>query len=250
MTSALRHVQTSLRAGFRVSTCLRACNKTTLSPFLLHRLVPTQTRAKGTKSTADLVPGSQQPITDEAAREEYKKCEEKMIAAVEWFRKECAAVETRASGRVTPHLLAPVRVKLPDSDQSFRLEEVATVGVKDGSMLLVTVFDEGSLKHVETAIYEAKLAGIIPQKYDNRTLRIPVPKPTVEARTALVTATLRQAEDSKVQIRKHHQASLKRGKYAKHSIELEEFQKLTDRNVGEIDARISQLKKATGAGKK
>jgi len=66
-----------------------------------------------------------------------------MKAAIDWFRKECASVETRASGRVTPALLAPVKIKLPDIDQHFRLEEVATVGVKDGSLLLVTVFEEG-----------------------------------------------------------------------------------------------------------
>ena len=30
------------------------------------------------------------------------------------------------------------------------------------------------------------------------------------------------AEDVRVQIRKHHQASVKKGKYEKHSVELEE----------------------------
>ncbi|KAK7451056.1 hypothetical protein VKT23_012731 [Stygiomarasmius scandens] len=245
--------QASTRTGIRVSSCLRACtipSSPSPSPLLHRTQIQTRTYAKKAKPTANLIPGSQQPITDEAAREEYKKCEEKMKAAIDWFRKECASVETRASGRVTPALLAPVKVRLPDVDQHFRLEEVATVGVKDGSLLLVTVFEEGSLKHVERAIYEAKLPNITPQKHDNRTLKIPVPKPTVEARTALVTAAQRQAEDSRVQIRKHHQASLKRGKYEKHSIELEEFQKLTDRYIGEIDTILAQLKKSTGVSKK
>ncbi|THV07066.1 ribosome recycling factor [Dendrothele bispora CBS 962.96] len=250
--SVLRQASASARTAIRVSTCLRTCTRVKSSSLLFSRPTPTQTRsyAKKAKSTANLVPGSKQPITDEAAREEYKKCEEKMKAAVDWYRKECASVETRASGRVTPALLAPVRVKLPDADQLFRLDEVATVGIKDGSLLLVTVFEEGSLKHVERAIYEAKLPNITPQKHDNRTLKIPVPKPTVEARTSLVTAAQRQAEDSRMQIRKHHQASLKRGKYEKHSIELEEFQKLTDKHVGEIDAILTQLKKSTGVSKK
>jgi ribosome recycling factor len=38
----------------------------------------------------------------------------------------------------------------------------------------------------------------------------------------MVTAVSRKAEDVRVQIRKLHQASLKRGNYKKHSIELEE----------------------------
>jgi ribosome recycling factor len=92
------------------------------------------------KSTAQLVPGSQQPITDEAALAEYKKAEATMTSAVDWFRKECQGLETRASGRVTPALLSPVRVKLKDRD--YKLEEIATVGVRDNSILLVTIFDE------------------------------------------------------------------------------------------------------------
>jgi ribosome recycling factor len=45
-------------------------------------------------------------------------------------------------------------------------------------------------------------------------------RPTVEARIALYTAAHRQSEDIRVQIRKIHQASIKRGKYPKHSPEL------------------------------
>lgn len=93
-----------------------------------------------TKSTAKFVPGSQQPITDEAALAEYNKADGTMKTAVEWFRKECQGFETRASGRVTPALLSPVRVKL--AEREYRLEEIATVGVRDGSILLVTLFDE------------------------------------------------------------------------------------------------------------
>lgn len=107
-------------------------------------------KTKSTKSTATLVPGSQQKLTDETAIEEYEKADKKMQAAVEWYRKEVASLETRASGRVTPALLSSVRVALPDSQgELFRLEDLATVGVRDGSTLLVTVFEE----HVCNAIY-------------------------------------------------------------------------------------------------
>ncbi|KAL0578873.1 hypothetical protein V5O48_003106 [Marasmius crinis-equi] len=205
--------------------------------------------AKAKKSTANLIPGSQRPIADDAAWEDYQKCDEKMKAAVEWFRKECASGEARASGRVTPALLSPVRVRLPDDDHLYKLEEVSTVGVRDGTLLLITVFDEEYLKHVERAIYEAKLPNIVPQKHDNRTIKVPIPKPTVEARQTLVKAAQMQAEDSRVQIRKHHQASLKKGKYERTSVEFEEFQKLSQRHVGEIDNIIVQLKKSTGVGK-
>lgn len=41
-------------------------------------------------------------------------------------------------------------------------------------------------------------------------------------RTSLQTTAQREAENSRVQLRKLHQASIKRGKYAKHSPELDE----------------------------
>ncbi|KAF9220755.1 ribosome recycling factor [Gyrodon lividus] len=199
------------------------------------------------KSTVSFVPGSKQLLASEEARDEYSKAESKMTAAVEWYRKEVAGFETRASGRVTPALLAPVRVESHGkSSETVRLEEVATVGVKDGSLLIVTVFDENKMKAVEQGIYSAKLPNIVPQRLDSRTIKIPVPKPTVEARNALVSTAQRMAEDVRIQVRKTHQASIKKGKYEKHSIELEEFQKLTDRNIAEVDKVFAQMKKATG----
>src|ERR1700676_3692394 len=109
----------------------------------LPRLRSYASKSKAIKSTATLIPGSQQKLTDDAAIEEYEKAEKKMQSAVEWYRKEVAGLETRASGRVTPALLAPVRVELPDSKgELFRLEDVATIGVREGSMLVVTVFEE------------------------------------------------------------------------------------------------------------
>ena len=47
-------------------------------------------------------------------------------------------------------------------------------------------------------------------------------RPTLESRKELFGAAKRKAEEVRVQIRKHHSVSLKRGKYEKHSVELEE----------------------------
>ncbi|KAG6873368.1 hypothetical protein C0995_016477 [Termitomyces sp. Mi166 len=243
----------SLSSFFRLTVCAqRQLQRPNSLIFRRQTLVVIRTYAsakKQAKSTSNLVPGSRQPITDAAAQEEYAKAESTMKIAVEWYRKECATLESRASGRITPALLSPVRVKLPDVDSQMRLEEVATVGVREGSTLLVTPYEEdvSTLKYIEQAIYDAKIPGATPQKQDSRTIRIPMPKPTVDARLALYTTAQRKAEEIRVQVRKQHQASLKRGKYAKHSVELEEFQKLTDRYVDEVDKILASLKKATGA---
>jgi len=107
-------------------------------------------RARGaTIATTFLTPGSQQTITDPTAREEFARADAKMTSCVEWLRREVSQLEARASGRVTPQLLAPVRLSVSPGPSKIsaseakktRLEELATVGVRDGSTLIVTVFD-------------------------------------------------------------------------------------------------------------
>ncbi|PBK65718.1 hypothetical protein ARMSODRAFT_978170 [Armillaria solidipes] len=54
-------------------------------------------------------------------------------------------------------------------------------GVRDGSMLV-------NLKHVKAAIYDTKLPSITPQKQDTHTLRIPVLRPMLDAKSSVVAA--------------------------------------------------------------
>lgn len=145
--SVLRSVLSGARAVSHTGTS-QSCRRIPLLAFSssgsrLPHLRTYASKVKVAKSTATLVPGSQQKLTDEAAIEEYAKAEKKMQTALEWYKKEVNGLETRASGRVTPALLAPVRVQLPGSEgESFRLEDVATVGVREGSTLIITVFEE------------------------------------------------------------------------------------------------------------
>ncbi|KAK0191871.1 ribosome recycling factor domain-containing protein [Armillaria mellea] len=234
-------MQGLFRSCLPLSRCLLLRPPNSPLRFASIRLpVQRRTYAKKAQSTSSLKPGSQQPLTKPADIAEHEKCEEKMKASVEWLRRDCADASARAAGRVTPALLANVRVK------EQKLEEVATVGVRDGSMLVVTVFDEENLKHVEAAIYDAKIPSITPQRQDTRTLRIPVPKPTLDAKSSVVTAAGKKAEDARVQCRKLHQASVKKGKYERRSIELEVFQDLLDKHVAEIDKILMDMKKTLG----
>ncbi|KIY48444.1 ribosome recycling factor [Fistulina hepatica ATCC 64428] len=165
-----------------------------------------------------------------------------MKGPVDYFRKECSLVEVRASGRVMPAVLDPVRVKMGNAVS--RLHDLATIGVRDGSMLLVTLFDEQNMKAVEGAIYEAKLPGIVPQRLDVRTIKIPVARPTVETRNNLLAGAQRKAEEARVHIRKHLKTSVKKGCYEKHSIELEEFNKVAHKYIAEVDKILVDLKTA------
>ena len=92
-------------------------------------------------STSELVPGSEQPLSGEDLKE-YTSADSKMQTAVDWFRKECATYEGRGVGRVTPALLQPVRVEVPGGKDSVPLTDVAIVGVREGTTLIVTALQD------------------------------------------------------------------------------------------------------------
>ncbi|KAJ1302094.1 hypothetical protein OPQ81_000925 [Rhizoctonia solani] len=175
----------------------------------------------------------------------------KMDTTLEWFKRELAQMESRVSGRVVPSLLDPVRVKLKDAGGApVRLDQVSTVGVRDGNVLVITLFDEANMKDVETSIVNAQIPNMNPQRADARTLRIVVPKPTMEARQAVVTSASKMAEDTKVKVRASRESGMKALKgmgYAKHSKFADELQKATDKHIKDIDALIAKLKKSISA---
>ncbi|KAK0483042.1 hypothetical protein EDD18DRAFT_1336402 [Armillaria luteobubalina] len=100
------------------------------------------------------------------------------------MRGDCIDAAARASGRVMPGLLANLCVG------NQKLEQGATVGVRDEIMLVVIVFEEDNLKHVEAAIYDAKIPSITLQRQDTQTLRSLVPKPTLDAKYSKICWTV------------------------------------------------------------
>lgn len=104
-----------------------------------HRGYASKNKVK-VKSTSTLVPGSKQPITDSTAQQEYDRADKAMSASVAWFKRECAALETRASGHARPGMISSVRVKIPEQPD-MRLEQLATIGVREGTTFLVTLYD-------------------------------------------------------------------------------------------------------------
>ncbi|ELU44359.1 RRF domain-containing protein [Rhizoctonia solani AG-1 IA] len=161
------------------------------------------------------------PVAASDEDEIINQASKKMDSTIDWFKRELAQMEARVSGRVVPSLLDPVRVKLKDAGgAAVKLDQVSTVGVRDGNVLVITLFDEANMKDVESSIINAQIPNMNPQRADARTLRIVVPKPTMEARQAVVTNASRMAEDTKVKIRTSRESGMKDLKkmgHAKHS---------------------------------
>jgi hypothetical protein len=146
----------------------------------LHTHTHASKRARAPIATTSLTPGSQQTLTDPTAREEFARADAKMAGCVEWLRREVSQLEARASGRVTPQLLAPVRVSVSavggpstaasassDAKKAVRLEEIATVGVRDGTTLIVTVFDPqvSKLCRVDAVSSPPRECHVLPRSY-------------------------------------------------------------------------------------
>jgi ribosome recycling factor len=91
---------------------------------------------------------------------------------------------------------------------------------------------------------------------------------TIEAQLAAYSTASKQAEEVRVQIRRQHQSSVKKGKYPRHSMAHDEvrvcviprisvapkcnacvyqFQALQDRHIADVDAILAQIKKSSGA---
>jgi ribosome recycling factor len=103
---------------------------------------PVTTKGSHGNTTSNLIPASQRILTDETAQAEYDKASTKMTASVDWLRKEIAGLEARGIGRVTPAILDSVRVVLPDNPKELQLEDVATVGVREGTNLVLTLYED------------------------------------------------------------------------------------------------------------
>jgi ribosome recycling factor len=65
-----------------------------------------------------------------------------MSSSIDWLRKETAGITARGIGQLTPAILDPVRVVVADSPKELRLEEVATVGIREGTNLIITLFED------------------------------------------------------------------------------------------------------------
>ncbi|KAM0746253.1 ribosome recycling factor [Meredithblackwellia eburnea MCA 4105] len=133
------------------------------------------------------------------ARFDLKLLEREMDEAVTRLRVALKTVVGRV-GRVSPALLDGIKVDHEGTRSP--LNEFATVTVKDGKDLLVTVYDEAYLKPVSAALYASPLS-LTPQPHPHSSLslRVPVPKPDWDKRHVLVRQAGDACEGARVAVR-------------------------------------------------
>ncbi|GAA5867681.1 hypothetical protein JCM3774_003373 [Rhodotorula dairenensis] len=130
---------------------------------------------------------------------ELKVLEAKMQEAIDRLRVSLNNVVGRV-GRITPALLDGVKVDTPEGKRP--LLEFANVSVKDGRDLLVTCYEESSMKAVSAAIYASPL-NLAPQPSGASTLKVPVPRPDLDKRQQYVRDAQALCEKARNAIRAH-----------------------------------------------
>jgi ribosome recycling factor len=171
-----------------------------------------------------------------------KNAEQKMQKSLETLKADLAKVRT---GRAHTGLLDHVQVDYYGAPTA--LSQIANVTLVDARTIGVQPWEKKMVSVVEKAIREADL-GLNPATNGDM-IRVPMPALTEERRRELTKVVKSEGEDAKIAIRNLRRDAnnhIKEELKAKTISEDEErraqdeMQKLTDRNIAEIDRMVTQ----------
>lgn len=172
-----------------------------------------------------------------------KEIEDNMKKAIEAIKRELAELR---SGRANPKMVEGIRVNYYGAPTL--LKELATIGIPEARMIVISPYDPSSAKEIEKAILQSGL-GITPIG-DGKIIRLIVPPLSEERRQELIKIVKKTVEEGKVSIRtvrrdgKEKIKNLEKDKKITEDEKFkseEELQKVTDKYIAEID-KVSESK--------
>lgn len=178
-------------------------------------------------------------IDNPAVREDLSQAKTRMNKALEDCRHELAGIRT---GRASVSMLDPIRVDYYGTPTP--INQAATIGVPEPTMLTVQPWDASLLALIEKAIRSSDL-GLNPMN-DGKMLRVPIPALTEERRKDLVKHLHKVLENHRTAIRNIRRDSnetlkklLKDKKISEDDEKrgLEEVQKVTDDFIAKLDSQ-------------
>ena len=171
-----------------------------------------------------------------------KNTEQKMLKSLESLKSDLGKVRT---GRAHTGILDHIQVEYYGSP--VPLSQIANVSLIDARTISVQPWEKSMLAKVEKAIRDADL-GLNPSAM-GELVRVPMPALTEERRKELIKLVRSEAENSRIAVRNLRRDAnnqLKEAVKAKEISEDEErraqddIQKLTDRNIAEVDKILAQ----------
>ncbi|GBE35400.1 ribosome-recycling factor [bacterium BMS3Bbin06] len=173
-------------------------------------------------------------------KELKKKANEKMNHAIEFLKKDFAAVRT---GRASLSLFDGIMVDYYGTQTP--LNQVATLSVPEPMMITIQPWDQNLIPAIEKAILQSNL-GLNPSN-DGKIIRVAIPALTEERRKQLVKMVKKRAEEARVAIRNiRREINEELRKMEKSKIigedvlkkSLNEIQELTDQHIKNVDVTL------------
>jgi len=167
----------------------------------------------------------------------YSPIEEKMKKTLSVLKEELAAVR---AGRANPAILDKIMIDY--YGVPTKITQLGNVSVPEARVLLIQPWEAKTLKDIEKEIQKSDI-GINPNN-DGKVIRLVFPELSEERRKDLVKGLKKKGEEAKVVIRSIRRDSIEEFKMQKKSSEITEddlkeiendIQKLTDKNIEEID---------------
>lgn len=178
-------------------------------------------------------------------KEILKEIENSMKKAIEATKRELAELR---SGRANPKMVEGIRVSYYGTPTL--LKEIATIGVPEARMIIISPYDPSSAKEIEKAILQSEL-GITPVS-DNKIIRLIVPPLSEERREELIKIVKKTIEEGKVSIRTVRRDGKEKIKNLEKDKKISEddrfksedqLQKITDRYIKDIDNIFEEKEK-------
>ena len=174
-----------------------------------------------------------------------KEIEDNMKKAIEATKRELAELR---SGRANPKMVEGIRVNYYGTPTL--LKELATIGIPEARMIVISPYDPSSVKEIEKAILQSEL-GITPVG-DSKVIRLIVPPLSEERREELVKIVKKTVEEGKVSIRTVRRDGKEKIKDLEKDKKISEddrfksedqLQKITDKYIKEIDSILEEKEK-------
>ena len=176
---------------------------------------------------------------------DYQNLKERMEKTINVFSEKLSEVR---AGRANPAILN--KVKIDYYGTPTPINQVAGISVPEARLIVIQPWDVSILKDIEKAILASDI-GINPNN-DGKVIRLAFPELTEERRKELVKDIKKMAEEAKVAVRavrrdgiEQAKADQKEGNITEDELKQAEteIQKITDKNVEEIDKILENKEK-------
>ena len=176
---------------------------------------------------------------------DYSEIKEKMSKTISVFAENLAEVR---AGRANPAILN--KVKVDYYGVPTPISQMAGISVPEARLIVIQPWDASVLKEIEKEILKADL-GINPNN-DGKVIRLAFPELTEERRKEIVKDIKKMAEDAKIAVRAIRRDAIDVVRKQQKDSEItedelksaeDEIQKITDKNVEEIDKILENKEK-------